>query len=111
MDDLDRTFVQPLEIVNRSNVRLVLDDPRPPEERTPMTIRIMFISKNNQQQDQKSPLVRVISEDELALMMEKSNGRDKWENESMTFGESVTLLIAVGVLLYLVYALLWPERF
>lgn len=33
------------------------------------------------------------------------------ENESMTFGESVALLIAIGVLLYLIYALVWPERF
>ena len=30
---------------------------------------------------------------------------------SLTFGESVTLLIAIGVLIYLIYALLWPERF
>ncbi|MFT4036703.1 MAG: K(+)-transporting ATPase subunit F [Thermomicrobiales bacterium] len=33
------------------------------------------------------------------------------EDESMSFGEAVTLLIAIGVLIYLVYALLWPERF
>jgi K+-transporting ATPase KdpF subunit len=33
------------------------------------------------------------------------------EYESMTFGESVMLLIAIGVLLYLIYALFWPHRF
>lgn len=33
------------------------------------------------------------------------------EDESMSFGEAVTLLIVIGVLIYLVYALLWPERF
>lgn len=33
------------------------------------------------------------------------------EEESMSFGESVTLLIALAVMIYLIYALLWPERF
>lgn len=29
----------------------------------------------------------------------------------MTLGEGVTLVIAIGVLMYLIVALLWPERF
>ena len=33
------------------------------------------------------------------------------EEEPMSFGESVTVLIALGVLIYLIYALLLPERF
>jgi K+-transporting ATPase KdpF subunit len=36
---------------------------------------------------------------------------DITEYESMTFGDSVMVLIAIGVLLYLIYALLWPEHF
>jgi K+-transporting ATPase KdpF subunit len=58
-----------------------------------------------------SPLVRVINEDELARLTSVRKPTDPWENESMSFGESVTLLIAIGVLLYLIYALLWPQRF
>jgi K+-transporting ATPase KdpF subunit len=44
-------------------------------------------------------------------LWEARDAEDEQENESMTFGESITLLIAIGVMLYLIYALLWPERF
>ena len=44
-------------------------------------------------------------------LWEAHNVENDQENESMTFGESISLLIAIGVMLYLIYALLWPERF
>lgn len=112
MDEQDGTLAQNLEIVNRGNVRVILDDPRKPEDRQPVTIRIIFKDKSDEQPEPSPPSpVRIISQEELAQMMEARNERDRWEDESMTFGESVTLLIAMGVLLYLIYALLWPERF
>ena len=44
-------------------------------------------------------------------MLEADREFENREDELLTFGESVTLLIAIGVLIYLIYALLWPERF
>ena len=43
-----------------------------------------------------------------------TDGKWSWkygEDESMSFGEALTLLVAIGVLIYLIYALLLPERF
>ena len=83
-----------------------------PEDRQPVTIRIIFKEREELRPEApKSPLVRVIHEDELAQMMESENESETREEELLTFGESVTLLIAIGVLIYLIYALLWPERF
>ena len=44
-------------------------------------------------------------------LWEAHDVKNEQEDESMTWGESITLLIAIGVMLYLIYALLWPERF
>ena len=58
-----------------------------------------------------SPAARASDEDDFDWMTSFSVRYEDWENEFMTFGESVTLLIAIGVLLYLIYALIWPEHF
>ena len=58
-----------------------------------------------------SPATRSSDEDDADWMTSFSVRYEDWENEFMTFGESVTLLIAIGVLLYLIYALIWPEHF
>jgi K+-transporting ATPase KdpF subunit len=52
-----------------------------------------------------------IASDELAGVRDVHSRRFVAEDESMTYGEALTLLIAIGVLIYLVYALLWPEHF
>ena len=111
MDDFDGPFEPLHQVEQRKNVRIILDDSRKPEDRPPITIRIIFRGKEEAQVEPETPLVRVIHEDELAQMMEAHDADDFREEESMSFGESVTLLIAIGVLIYLVYALLWPERF
>ena len=54
---------------------------------------------------------RASDEDDADWMTSFGVHYEDWENEFMTFGESVTLLIAIGVLLYLIYALIWPEHF
>ena len=112
MDDFHRPH-EPIHIVEQlGNVRVVLDDYRSPDDSEPMTIRIIFKEKEEPAPQQATnPRVRVIHADELAELERAKDAREDREDELMTFGESVTLLIAIGVLLYLVYALLWPERF
>jgi K+-transporting ATPase KdpF subunit len=113
MDDMGGTFESIHRVERQGNVRIMLDDERKPEDRRPVTIRIIVTEKEREAvlPAPPHPMVRVIHEDELAQMMEEGNARDSREEESMTFGEGVTLLIAIGVLMYLIYALLWPERF
>ncbi len=105
--------LEPLHHIEQpGNVRIILDDLRQPDDRQPMTIRIIFKDSESPRDDgPKSPLVRVIHADELTEMMESNRDIENREDELLTFGESVTLLIAIGVLIYLIYALLWPERF
>jgi K+-transporting ATPase KdpF subunit len=112
MDEIDGPL-EPIHIVEqRGDIRVILDDLRTPEDRQPVTIRIIFkVREELRPEAPKSPLVRVIHKDELAQTMESENDSETREEELLTFGESVTLLIAIGVLIYLIYALLWPERF
>lgn len=112
MDEIDRSR-EPLHLVEQlGNVRIVLDDLRDPEDREPLTVRIIFREKESfPLPHQSNSQVRVIHADELAEIEDASSAREESGEELMTFGESVTLLIAIGVLLYLVYALLWPDRF
>lgn len=99
-------------IEQHGNLRVIFDDLRPPEDRQPVTIRIICKETESlRSEGPKSPLVRVIHADELTQMMEADRELENREEELLTFGESVTLLIAIGVLIYLIYALLWPERF
>lgn len=99
-------------VEQQGNVRIELDDIREPEAREPLTIRIIVRKeRSNPSEPPAAPAVRIIQEDELARMMDIHNARIEEEDEPMTFGESITLLIAIGVLLYLIYALLWPEHF
>ena len=112
MDDFGVPLEPQHRIEQTSNVRIVLDDTRDLRDREPLTIRIIVKSEAGATSEPRvAPPVRVIHEDEFKQMMDMHNARIKEEEEPMTFGEAVTLLIAVGVLLYLVYALLWPERF
>lgn len=95
-------------------VRIEVDDLRGSEHRDPVTIRIVVREKSGLVVEKPlppSPLVRVIHADELAKMTEDRRAEHRWEDEPMGFGESVILLIVIGVLIYLIYALLWPERF
>jgi hypothetical protein len=46
-----------------------------------------------------SPAERASGENDFDWMTSFSVRYEDWENEFMTFGESVTLLIAIGVLL------------
>jgi len=105
--------LEPIEILDqRGNIRVVFDDRRKPEEHEPVTIQIIFQDREFVRPDSpRSPLVQVVHADELAQMMESERAQGTEEEELLTFGESVTLLIAIGVLIYLIYALLWPERF
>jgi K+-transporting ATPase KdpF subunit len=114
MDDM----VGMLEAIHRAErqgiVLIVQDDDRSPDDRLPMTIQIVGTEMGQEAAHlalPPHPLVRVIHEGDLARMAEEENSREIGEEESMTFGEGVTLLIAIGVLMYLIYALLWPERF
>jgi K+-transporting ATPase KdpF subunit len=112
MDD----FGVPLEPLHRiertSDVRIFLDDIRDPEDRGPLTIRIIVKQPDEEPfESLPAPPVRIIHEGELTKMMDMHNAHIEEEDEPMTFGEAITLLIALGVLLYLIYALLWPERF
>jgi K+-transporting ATPase KdpF subunit len=112
MDEINGPL-EPIHIIEqRGDIRIILDDLRKPEDRQPVTIQIVFKEKEELRPEwPTSPLVRVIHKDELVQMMESENESKTREEELLTFGESVTLLIAFGVLIYLIYALLWPERF
>lgn len=113
MDERERN--RPLDPIHRveqqGNVRIILDDSRDLDARKPLTIRIIVREEQQPSEPSAPAAVRIIHEDELAQMMDIHNARINEEDEPMTFGESITLLIAIGVLLYLIYALLWPERF
>lgn len=99
-------------VEQQGNVKVIFDDLRPPEDRQPITIRIICRDNESPRSEEpKSPLVRVIHADELKQMLEADHKFENREEEMLTFGESITLLIAIGVLIYLIYALLWPERF
>ena len=112
MDEFEAPFTSFHREEQRGNVRIILDDDRTPDHRQSVTIRIIVKEKEEAISDPPAPpVVRIIHEHELAQMMEAQNELDTREDDSMTFGESVTLLIAMGVLMYLIYALLWPERF
>jgi K+-transporting ATPase KdpF subunit len=114
MESKDGTFEPIHRVERRGDVQIVLDDERQSENRQPVTIRIIVMEKEQEApfpMAPRHPLVRVIHEDELAQWMEERTTDETREAGSMTFGESVTLLIAIGVLIYLIYALLWPERF
>ena len=58
-----------------------------------------------------TPAVWESADEDIAWNSGFSFRYEEWENEFMTFGEGVMLLIAIGVFLYLIYALIWPERF
>ncbi len=112
MDDIDRPLEPLHRVEQRDNVRIILDETRKLEDRVPMTIRIIVRPEVEAPSEPPAlPAVRIIHEEELERMMDIHNARITEEDEPMTFGEAVTLLIAIGVLLYLIYALLWPERF
>ena len=112
MDDFETPFKSFHRDEQQGNVRIILDDDRTPDHRQPVTIRIIVKERVEAISDPSAPpAVRIIREHELAQLIETQNERDTGEEDSMTFGESVMLLIAIGVLMYLIYALLWPERF
>ena len=114
MDDM----VGMLEAIHRAErqgiVRIVQADDQTPDDRLPLTIQIIGTESGQEGANlplPPHPLIRVIHEGELEQMMDAVKTPDTREEESMTFGEGVTLLIAIGVLMYLIYALVWPERF
>lgn len=111
MDDIDRPFEQIHWVEQHGNVRIVFDDTRSPGEREPVTIRILLNPKDEMKPGPPSPLVHVIHKNELAQSAQETDLDDYGRDDPMTFGEGVTVLIALGVLIYLIYALLWPERF
>ena len=71
MDEINGPL-EPIHIVEqRGDIRVILDDLRKPEDRQPVTIRIIFKEREELRPEApKSPLVRVIHADELAQMME-----------------------------------------
>lgn len=92
------------------NVRIILEDP--PEGRSSEPIMVsIFLREKSEGPEQQLANIRIIHEDELDEMMDVHSRRFTVEDESMSYGEALTLLIALGVLIYLIYALLWPERF
>lgn len=92
------------------SVRIVLDDVLETRACEPVTVDIL-LRERPQEPAQQLAKIRIIHAEELDEMMDAHYWRTNVEDEPMTFGEASLLLIAVGVLLYLIYALLWPERF
>ena len=111
MDDIEGPLEPSHWVERHDNVRIVLDDERKSEDRRPVTIRILFLETEAPDTKPARPSIRIIHEAELAQMMDDHAAHVTREDAPMTLGEIVTLLISVGVLIYLIYALLWPERF
>jgi K+-transporting ATPase KdpF subunit len=112
MDEIGAPLEPRVHVEQTSDLRIVLDDNRDPEDQSPLTVRnFLEQSRGEHSEPLLAPPVRGIRERELTKMMDVHDAHIEEEDEPMTFGEAITLLIALGVLLYLIYALIWPERF
>ena len=110
MDQDNATFDSVIRIEQAENVRIILEDP--PEGRTAKPIMVSIVLREKPDGPERQlARIRVVHENELEEMMDFHSRRFVVEDESMSYGEALTLLIALGVLVYLIYALLWPEHF
>ena len=92
------------------HVRIVLEDQPEGRSSEPITVDIILRERPDGPERHLAN-IRIIHEDELGKMLDVHNRRFVVEDDSMSYGEALTLLIAIGVLIYLIYALIWPEHF
>ena len=111
MDEMNGRLDSLIHIDHAERVRIILEDPPEGRGSEPITVDIVLRERPDGPERHLAN-IRIIHEDELGQMMDVHNRRFVVEeNDPMSYGEALTLLIALGVLIYLIYALLWPERF
>jgi hypothetical protein len=105
MDENNSSVDSVVRIKPSENVRIILEDPPEGRGSEPLSVDIMLRERPEGPERQLAH-IRIIHEEELSGVRDVHSRRFTVEDESMTFGEAVTLLIALGVLSYLLYALL-----